>query len=236
MDIFETLFGINATSVKPTCVLLPYIKKGVLESLGVERLSRGSLYGAVNSRYFTVIHTRTGPAFLGDAVLYLGDTACRNVILLGSCGSAGNEDGPAIGSLVSPFKCYAAESFSRLLINPLGEWNVFYANGELHKLFMGESNKKGVREATCLSIGSLKLQEENIAMFRKRGVEVFDMECASLYAASRLSRSHAIALLYVTDIVGEKPFYRRANVKEKASISSAVANAARMIGEFAKRR
>jgi purine-nucleoside phosphorylase len=97
---------------------MPFVPKGVLQEFGVNRLSRGGLYGAGNGEFCTLFHTRMGPSFTGDAVLYLSDTPCRELYFLGTCGLLRRTPGIKIGSLVSPSRCYAQESFTSLLSDP----------------------------------------------------------------------------------------------------------------------
>ena len=86
MEKFKTLFGMEESRVKNTCIVLPLLRKGILKDLGVKEFSKGRLYSSGNSKLFTVIHTGIGPSLSGDAILHLEKTQCRNIILFGSCG------------------------------------------------------------------------------------------------------------------------------------------------------
>ncbi len=59
-----------------------------------------------------------GGVLTGDAVLYLSETPCRKIYFLGTCGLLQRTPGLKIGSIVSPSRCYAQESFTSLLSEP----------------------------------------------------------------------------------------------------------------------
>ncbi len=235
MNAFKALFGIEAGSVRRTCVLLPFVHRDIRKGLGIGRLSKGLLYGAAHTDLFTVIHTRIGSAFLGDAVLYLEETGCRNVVLFGACGSAGGSGAASVGDLICPFGCGDAGNFARMLTKPSAPWSIFYADKEIHGSFMETARGRGVLDARCLSVGSLKIEETLLGFLREKGAKVFDMECASLFAAARFIRRSPLALLYVTDIVGEKPFYDIA-VPERAAITSSVKKGLQLLCDFIEKR
>jgi purine-nucleoside phosphorylase len=233
MDTFETLFGITSKAVQRTCVLLPVIAKDTLRTFGIEKLSKGLLYGAANGNGFTIVHTRVGAPFLGDAVLHLGKTDCVNLVLLGACGAVRRTDNLTLGSMVSPHKCYALESFSNLLLDKDSRPLVFYPHGDLYETFLAES--KNTERVTCLSAGSLKLQDEWKEQLPCRGVEVVDMECSAFFAAARHTGRRAVALFYVSDIIGEKPFFSAYSAEEKSAVSTAAQRAAENICEFIRK-
>lgn len=232
MDAFQTLFGTEEGKIKTTCVLLPFLHKEILRALGVKKISRGKLYGVGQSKYFTVIHTGMGAPFLGDAVLYLEETGCRNVILFGACGLVEKKEGLKVGSLVSPERCYAGESFSRMLSGSDEEWEAFHPDRELHLMLLKSGTPAGVQEVVDLSVGSIKLQEERLVTLRQSGIEVVDMECAALFAAAAATGLRALALLFVTDIVGEKPYYRKFSAGEKITLLFTIRRAVKMLCRF----
>lgn len=228
MDKFEILFGVKASEIKKTCILMPCLSKGVLADFGIKKISRGKLYGIGQSRSFTLIHTGIGPALTGDAVLYLKDTRAKNLILFGSCGLIKKRTGLDIGSLVSPSKAYNLESFSRMLEDK-ANFEAYTADNNLLKDFL-RNIKTMVKEVSCVTVSSLKLEEELEAI---QGLaEVFDMECSAFFAAAGFIRRTAIALFYVTDIINSKPFYASLNQKEKNIIFASAKKSASILSEF----
>ncbi|MDP1853894.1 MAG: hypothetical protein Q8L26_06825 [Candidatus Omnitrophota bacterium] len=228
MNKFEILFGAKVSEMKKTCILMPYLHKGLLADFGIKKISRGKLYGIGQSRFFTLIHAGIGPTLTGDAVLYLKETGVKNLILFGSCGLIKETAGLNIGSLVSPSKAYNLESFSRMLENKIN-FETHPADRNLLKDFL-ENNKTMVKKVTCATIGSLKLEEELESI--KGFAEVIDMECSAFFAAAGFIKRPAIALFYVADIVNNKPFYASLNQKEKNTIFSSTKKSASILSKF----
>src|SRR3989338_3318263 len=131
MKDFDVLFGIPKQEVKRTCVLMPFLLREALREFKIGRLTRGKLYGAGNSRDFTLIYSGLGPALTGDGVLYLAEAGVKNVILFGPCGLLAENNGLGIGSLVSPLKAYSLESFSRMLSNQDIDSQAYYPDNKL---------------------------------------------------------------------------------------------------------
>src|SRR3990167_2100456 len=154
MKNFEVLFGIPKQEVRRTCVLMPFLLREALREFKIGRLARGKLYGAGNSRLFTLIHSGIGPALTGDALLYLKDTGCKNVILFGSCGLLAQNNGLGIGSLVSPIKAYSLESFSRMLSDQDIASDVYYPDKKLLEDFISSANG-ATKQISCATVSSL---------------------------------------------------------------------------------
>ena len=231
MKDFEVLFGITTQEVRGTCLLMPFISKDALQWFGIRRFARGKLYGAGNSRNFTLIHSGLGPALTGDALLYLKDTGCKNVILFGSCGLLAQNNGLGIGSLVSPIKAYSLESFSRMLSDQDIASDVYYPDKKLLEDWTSAAGSV-ITPVTCATVSSLKLEEERKGAWLKQGIEAVDMECSAFFAAASHCGFRSIAIFYVTDIIGVKPFYQEIGLKDKAKISLARKRAANLLCEF----
>ncbi|MEA1927699.1 MAG: hypothetical protein U9N73_05795 [Candidatus Auribacterota bacterium] len=203
MELFNTLFGIEAEAVQRSCIIMPFVTKEVLREFGVEELSRGKLYGAGNGEFCTIFHTRMGPSFTGDAVLYLSETACRQLFFLGTCGLLPGTMELKIGSLVSPFLSYAQESFTSLLSGATSIGEGMSSDWLLHGGLISLGEEEDIANVTGISVGSLKLQEEMMVGWREKGIQVVDMESAAFLAAARRIKRPAAVLMAVSDIVGE---------------------------------
>lgn len=210
---------------------MPFLLKEVLKEFKIGRLARGKLYGAGNSRDFTLIHSGLGPALTGDAALYLKDTGCKNVILFGSCGLLAENNGLGIGSLISPLKAYSLESFSRMLSDQDIASDAYYPDKKLLEDFISSANG-AIKQISCATVSSLKLEEERKDTWLKQGIEAVDMECSAFFAAASHSGFRSIAIFYVTDIIGVKPFYQEIGLKDKAKISLAQKTAAGLLCKF----
>lgn len=223
MTKFETLFGIKKSEIKNTCLFLPLLQKGALNAFGVKNMSRGKIYSSGNAKYFTLINTGIGASFTGDAVLYLAGSACKNIILFGSCGLVKPGKNLDIGSLVTPVECHSMESFTGMLLKN-HDAKTFYPDKPLVGSFLKKN--KNIQKVNCATLGSLKLEEENSALFAEKNIQAVDMECSSLFSAASHKHLKAMALFYISDIINEKPFYakfcREDEIKLLTSIKSGI--------------
>lgn len=231
MKAFHNLFGVKPSEIKKNCILMPFFNKAVLTYFGIKTFSRGRLYAAANHKFFTLIRTGIGPAFIGDAVLYLRETACQNLILFGSCGLTEEKNGLSIGSLVVPSKAYSMESFSRLLVNK-NEPLSFYPDEKLLDAFYTSYNTKGIKKIACATMGSLKLEEEKLNFLIKKHMTVVDMECSAFFSASKYAELHSLAFFYISDIIDTKPFHRQLSEKEKEILLNSKRKAYEILLEF----
>jgi purine-nucleoside phosphorylase len=204
---FENLFGILPGSVEKNVLLFPLIPKGFLKVLGLEKLNRGRLYASGNIPGITVIQTGMGAPFVGDAVLYLKETNCKNVFLLGSCGALYSNDSLKLAACVLPDKCLAFESFSQFLLEEGNTRRIFHPNLELMEDFLKFAGREYVGTAMCATVSSLKLEEDRHDWLLNQGIEIVDMECSAFFSAASHVGLSALACFYVTDIVKVKPFY-----------------------------
>ncbi|MBI4708098.1 MAG: hypothetical protein HY761_09275 [Candidatus Omnitrophica bacterium] len=234
MTKFKALFGVDASEIKKNCILLPLLPKGILAEFKINSLTKGKLFCSGNHNDYTVIQTGMGAAFTADAVLYLKETVCENIILFGSCGLVNKNNGLDIGSLVAPSKCWENESFSELLKDKFKKSNIFYPDADLFKVLLTYRREIGVKEVSCATLGSLRLEEEMHDSLIKEQVDVVEMECSAFFAAAKHCALKAAALFYVSDIINEKPFYFDMEPELKAKIFSAVKSAVNLICESFK--
>ncbi len=236
MEPFKRLFGLPASSVQRTCVLMPFVRKIFLRPFGVEKLNRGCLYAAARGPCATVIHSLMGPAFTGDAVLYLEGTPCENIILFGACGLLGQPTGLKIGSLIVPPASFAQESFVELLAGNAEPGMPAEADPELAGALHSYIDAPPDAAARGISVGSLRLQERHKNLWTERGARVIDLESSAFFAAASMIGKRAAALLVVTDIVGEKPYWRRLGIRETAILGKAFVRASRLLCGFIKEK
>lgn len=220
MDHFKSLFGIAREAVRETVVLLPFVPPGVLDQLGVARLDSGALFASASSSTLTVIRTGAGASFIGDATLYLSGTAARRVILLGSCGLINKKLGLGLGDLVVPATAYAMESFSDILMDRTSP------PAAIHPApLLLDSLSPFSPRLCCVSFGSLYLEEQHLSTFKKLGADIIDMECAALFHAAQRINKDAAAILFISDIPGERPFYAFPSPADKKSLANGISQA-----------
>lgn len=238
MSVFKKLFGIEEAEINKTCILLPMINKELLSFFKAGRLSRGKLYGCLSCEDFTLIHTGIGCGFVGDAILYLKNTRCKNIILFGSCGSVGRK---RKGDIVAVNRCFLRESFTDMLLDPEKKPRAINSDEEFLKVFFGflASHKKScsanIEQVVCSTLASLKLEDELIEIFKGEGVDVVDMECSAFFAAAKECRMRALSLFYVSDVIKVKPFFEENNSEETRILRAAVRNAAEILCQFAQK-
>mgnify|MGYP001611933560 CR=1 FL=1 len=103
--------------------------------------------------------------------------------------------------------------------------------------FLGDNKEhstppwSSIRELEAIS---LKLEEENLGFLKKERIGVVDMECAAFFAAASFIKRKAIAIFYVSDIIGKQPFYSILDSKEKIFLSRSIQKASRLLYNFIK--
>ena len=204
---------------------MPLLAKGILAEFGIKEFSRGKLFSAGSNSKVTVIHTGMGPAFTGDAVLYLKDSGCLNVILFGSCGLVQDREGLCVGKLVCPSESYANESFTDLLLSRRIRKKPFGADKGLLKALLHAGKEAQVEEVTAATMASLKLEEDMRGSLIKEKIDVVDMESSAFFAAAHHAGLRAAALFYVSDSIGTIPFYALCGQEDyiRAAIRKSVA-------------
>lgn len=232
MNQFQALFGIEPNKIQTTCILLPFASKEILADFSLTKTLRGKLYGVSQTPYFSLIHTGMGPGLCGDAVLHLQDTQAENIILFGSCGLTKKIDNLDVASLVCPHSVYNLESFTRML-RETSKLNTYHPDKRLFEKLIAEHNGT-IEKVRCATVGSLKLEEAYTDTFEKYNIQAVDMESSAFFSAAKHVNKKAVALFYVTDILGEKPFYRTLNNSDKTVLSSSIKSGASILCRFIK--
>lgn len=203
MENFKNLFGIPANEVQSTCLIVPFLHKGMLEKLNVAQMHRGSPFSAGQGKGFTLIHTMIGATFVGDATLKLADTNCKEIIMIGACGIIQNH---SIGSICLVNKAYNYESFTNLVNESQVEPTATHTDQELYDNFFNEYSAEAT-SVDCASFGSILLEEKYRKELIGKNIDVVDLECSAFYSAAKTIKRPALAILYATDIIGEtSPF------------------------------
>ncbi|OQY99885.1 MAG: hypothetical protein B6D35_08335 [Candidatus Brocadia sp. UTAMX2] len=235
MSNFKTLFGAEPSSIQDICVVVPFLMSGLLRILGVDSLKKGKLFSVANTGGFTFIKAGIGTLFVGDAVLYLEETACQAMIYFGACGLVQETDRLMIGSLVSPQECIALEGFTDVVLKYTEKITAHYPDQELLQSFLSTVPNLNIQPVRGMSMGSLKCEESYKEFFNKKGVDVVDMECSAFFSASRHIQKKSMALLYVTDIIGKTSFFEPWRPKDKSRIDHAIQTASTAIQLFCRR-
>ena len=171
---------------------------------------------------------------VGDAILYLEQTNCQEIMYFGACGLVQETDQLTIGSLVCPKACLSFESFTDTILRHTNKITTQYPDQTLFQSFLTHDLSRKIQPAIGMSIGSLKCEESYKEFFDEEGIDVVDMECSAFFSAARYIQKKAIALLYVTDIIGKKSFFEPLEPKDKLQIDSTIQTACKAIRSFCK--
>lgn len=236
MSNFKTLFGIESSVIQKTCVVVPYLMPGILKALGIEGLKKGKLYATANADAFTFMKAGIGTLLVGDAILYLEETNCQEIIYFGSCGLVQETGQLTIGSLVCPKACLSFESFTDTILRHTNKITTQYPDQTLFQPFLTHDPGQKIQPVIGMSIGSLKCEESYKEFFGEKGIEVIDMECSAFFSAAQYIKRKAVALLYVTDVIGKKSFFEPLELQDKLQIDHAIQTACKVIRSFYKER
>ncbi len=234
MNKFQALFGIEQKKIRKNILLLPFVPAKTLEIFGLKTLSNGRPFAAASTDTLSIIRTNIGASFVGDAVMYMKDSPAENIFLLGSCGLFNKKFGSHIGSLVTPTTVYGLESFSDIITHRLQPASPVHPDGELLRSFI-ETTKLNLVSTTCVSFGSLYFESTHAHAFDRLNADVIEMECSALFHAAKETGKRAMALLYITDILGEKAFYNEPAPSDKKSLTDAISQACHAVDLFSKK-
>jgi nucleoside phosphorylase len=222
---FFILFGVDPGEIKKVCIMAPFVSKEVTDAFAIGEVKKGSLYAVGSNENFSLIVTRMGAAFTGDAVLYLKMTGCRKAILFGACAGTQPSGIFNIGSTVMVKKAFAQDSFVSMIMKRAPQ-GIFYPDAALYKEI---ASINSLAQATCLSVGSLQLESEYLKSIEEKDVQVVDMETASFLAAAEHVSIPAAAVLFITDIIEHSPYY----LQDRETIRKITSRAARLVGDIA---
>ncbi len=235
MKQIRAILGIEETQIRKVCILMPFINKYILNSFGIANMSKGWPYLSASTEYLTLIYTRIGAAFAGDAVLCLQDTPCRYLFFIGTCGLLYCKSNIYIGDIVLPSSSWEIESFSQLLREEFG-----LAQRSIPDKFLIDEceryfNKEKIHMVSCATVGSLQMEKAIIPFLKEKDVRVVDMETSAFFNAAFKTNKKAVALLVVSDIMKEIPFYESQATQNKQKIQRSIHRIIEAVIYLAKR-
>jgi len=170
-----------------------------------------------------------GDRLLGDAILLLKEAGVNSVIFAGSCG--GLKD-VSIGDIIVCEKAFNGEGFTRhfnessdisaMLDDP--EW-VAADKGlaETCDKIINEKSGPGTqcKKGLIFTTGSLLVEtDDNLELLRREGFTGIEMELSAVYGAAGMAGIRAAAVLYVSDLPGEKPLWDPLGAEDKLLYSN----------------
>ncbi len=223
MDLFKKLFGVEKSRIKPRCILTPLDEVGLFNGTRPGPGARGDYFRVADCPHATLIGTRYS-LLAGDCILSLADTPCRDIYLFNCCGGID----AAVGAGYSVTKAFDFESFSGMLAGK-EEAGCYLPDAGLAAQFASFS---GLPEGTCATVGSLALEAMHVPRFRALGVNCLDMECSAVYAASKTAGKRALALLYVSNSIPDKPWHEQLDRRDIQRLGQARQDLAAMLVRF----
>lgn len=225
---FKALFGVEPETIHKNCLLLPYIPPQISKVLGLEgKPSKGIIYKTISTPRYSVIITGMGCVFAADAVLYLKQTACKNALLFGSCGTAAPEKYP-IGSVVLATRAIGCETLSHMLApENTAQYPVVSAAAKLNRKILDTCPELPI--VTALTVGSIMLEAGFMEKAPAGLFDIMEMELSAVYHAACLAEINATALAYVTDCPTSAPFYSFFANNNRKQVNTVVQNAANQL-------
>lgn len=230
MNTFRKLFAVSPQEIKHDVIITPILNLDYFKSDKKNKINKGFLFEVLNEKYFSVIKTGVGPAFVGDAVMYLRQTKAKRLYFIGSCGAVSKFQ---IGDLAVVDKVLSLESFSNILHQDIN-YSFINAQNSLCDEFL--ERHKQIKKANLATIGSLSLQENILPLLKQYGVDIVDMEVSAFINAAKFLKFQSMALLYVTDIIKDKPFCRDLAKKERIVIQDSRRRAISLLCEIAQKK
>jgi purine-nucleoside phosphorylase len=142
--------------------------------------------------------------------------------------------GITLGSLVAPSKCYPMESFSQWLLKRELTSTYSTPQKDFYNNFLQKNREEQISTVSCCTVSSLVLEEERHEDLIYKGIDVVDMECSAFFTGAESVNLKALALFFISDIIGKKPFYLSLSIKDKLTILNAGKRAAKLIYRYFK--
>lgn len=195
----KNIFGQDISTFKKVCVCVPFLTKEMKQLFEIQELACGFPYASVNLQNFTLIITRMGSTFVGDAVLQLERSPVEILIFLGTCGLIEKTQDLDIASVVIPRQCYVCDSFTQMLQNQILLDHISEPNqhlcDQLNKIY------PNIKNVTAASVGSIYREDTFKEVFLKHSIDVLDLEFASFLSAATFIKRKAFGLLTITDLL-----------------------------------
>lgn len=230
MNAFQKLFAVKPKDIKEDVIITPFLNLEFFSSSKGNKINKGFLFEVLTEKYFSVVKTGLGSSFVGDVVVYLKDTPCKRIYFIGSCGAVSD---CKVGELVVVDKAMAWESFSEILGHDPSHFFI-NAHNQLSRSFLWSNSD--IKKVNLATLGSLSLQEKVLHSLRKEEIDVVDMEASALFSAIKYFKLSGIALLYVTDVISMRPFFRELSKRDRRIIKESRQRAISLICDFIKNR
>ncbi len=228
-EVFKKLFGCPPAEIKHNVIILPSNDSSLFREIVPERLPRGFLFDVCNGTENSLVFLKTR-SLAGDCVMHLKNTACRRIILFGSCGGLNTSiAGKAIVS-----EAVNLESFTSFLNgSSLKKTETCRPEGNLSKEIMECAGGK-LESVRCATVSSLYLEEAEKEKLKKNGIDCIDMEASMVLSAASHCGIQAAVLFYCTDVPGKINYYDKFPAEIREKIKGARKSLASLLLKFLK--
>jgi len=84
------------------------------------------------------------------------------------------------------------------------------------------------------SVGSIALESSVLDFLNKNSIAVVDLECSAFYSAANAIGRKSLALLYITDIIGDRTPFDPLSHKEEGKIRAAQKQITKILMELTR--
>jgi len=222
---FKDFFNMDAENIKRNCIICNEFDIDLFS----KDIKKGLFVKTANIENCSVIALKNN--FLaGDAVLYLKETQCENIMLFGSCGGCANIE---IGDLVLIEKAYNFESFSDMIAGNRHQTS-FEASKEIFDEFYRQNMDEKIIRTNSGCCSSLILEKKFVGFFKENNISALDMESSIIFCAAQEIGVKFGAAMYVSDHIENKSWGSDLDIKDKTAVSQARKRLAQMVAGFFK--
>lgn len=237
MNTVKRLFGVNAEDIKENVIITPFLNVEYFARSASSEKAKGFLFETLTQDQFSVVKTGVGASFVGDAIMYLRQTPCTRLYFIGSCASLPPYD---VGDIIVTGKALAGESFSDVLQKNTNACSFVVAENNLsddffefyHTTKEGKYHTQQVQVASIATLGSLSLQSALFDSLEQQGIGGVDMEVSAFFSAANKVEAPCLAVLYVTDTIAKKLFFRNLTTEERKTIKVSRQQAITFVCDF----
>ncbi|MGM0568173.1 MAG: hypothetical protein ACQESB_03020 [Elusimicrobiota bacterium] len=224
---FQKIFGCSPKEIRECCLILPSNDAGLFRSLNLEEIRRGLFFNVQSSEGVSLVSLKDR-SLAGDCVMYLKDTSCSRVVLMGSCGGITLE----CGDIGIVYESLNLESFSRFLAfekdkapETVKPSKAFFEN-------ILQSAPAKLKKIRCATLSSFYLQEQKLEVLKSNGVDCVDMEASMVFSAADCCGMEAVAVFYCADQPGKINFYDNFSLALRNKIKSSKKNLSKIVIEI----
>lgn len=205
---FKNLFGVDPQKIQKRCIMMPFLFPKFKIAFGIQDWHKGQIYSVGRSKNFSFIYCRTGPLFAADAIMHLYEAVkIETCLFFGAAGGLCHQHNLEIGDTVLFKECLALEHLPTLLKSGIANAMRYQTDPHLFEKFSTETKVKPTKACVGASFASIKLQPHFLKDFKQLGVDIIDMETASVLAICQHLNIAALSLAIVTDLPGSIPLF-----------------------------